>query len=138
MPLTPANPPFLLTKSARDRVGQSLEQSESEETSVIILEEDRSIDKMVARKSPFSVLTVAVARPVSGGPWRTGREGAGLGVPACSDAAASGRANAGRGVGAGVGEGEASTTGVRGGDWRGLKRLRKKARMKLINCIDIC
>ena len=68
MPLTPAKPPFRVTKSASDRAGQLSEQSESEETSESILVVDISKDRMVARKSPFSVLTVAVVMPAPGGP----------------------------------------------------------------------
>ncbi len=59
---------------------------------MIMREEDRSMDKTVARKSPFSVLTVAVVRLAPGGPWITGNDGEGLG--------------AGVGVGVGVGVGE--------------------------------
>ena len=106
MPLTPAKPPLWATKSARDRAGQLSEQSESDETSVIMREVDRSIDKMVARKLPFSVLTVAVVRPAPGEPWITGSEEAvGLGV----------RRGVGVGVEVGVGEGVTVIMGVGGG-----------------------
>lgn len=68
MPLTPAKPPFLVTKSASDKAGQSFEQSESEAESVIIRDDPKSTERMVARKLPFSVCTVAVVRPDPGGP----------------------------------------------------------------------
>ena len=68
MPLTPAKPPLRVTKSESDKAGQLSEQSESEAESVIIRDEPRSTEKMVALKSPFSVWTVADVNPDPAGP----------------------------------------------------------------------
>ncbi|KKU58397.1 MAG: hypothetical protein UX80_C0003G0052 [Candidatus Amesbacteria bacterium GW2011_GWA2_47_11b] len=82
------------------------EQSESEDTSVSILVPVMSRERMVARKLPLSVLTVAVVMPAPGGPWITGgMVGEGLGV----------------GVGEGVGMGEV---------WR-RERIREKKAMRV-------
>lgn len=106
------------------------EQSESPAASVIIREEARSIERIVALKFPFSVATVTVDKPLPGGPDRVGTlTGTGFGV-----------ANAGRGVGVGVGEGGDMEIimGVGDGVGGGLKRFRKKAKMYATICIDIC
>jgi len=95
------------------------EQSESEDTSVSILVPVMSRERMVARKLPLSVLTVAVVMPAPGGPWITGgMVGEGLGVGVGEGVA---RTGGGVGVGEGVGTGEV---------WR-RERIREKKAMRV-------
>lgn len=88
-----------MTYSRKGKTGQLSVQSESPAVSVIMRAEPRSIERMVVRKSPFSVWTVTVDRPLPGGPDKVGiagvvglGDGDGVGV--------------GMGVGVGVGVGE--------------------------------
>lgn len=107
-------------------------QSESPAASVIIREEVRSIDKIVALKFPFSVATVTVDKPFPGAPIKTGVVGVGTTV--------------GEGLGVGitasaVGWGESSTASAVGcgeskGDGVGKERILKNARIKaMMNAI---
>lgn len=60
-------------------MGQLFAQSESLAVSVIILLEERSMERILAEKSPFSVWTVTELYPAPGGPLITGAVGFGEG-----------------------------------------------------------